>query len=87
MLFRSATRRISEAEELALNDLLLNEGMDLVILDLNLPGQSGFEIAKSLRHQFPQIGIVMLTARTGLIDRINSYESGADLYLPKPTPP
>ena len=72
---------------LALNDLLLNEGMDLVILDLNLPGQSGFEIAKSLRHQFPQMGIVMLTARTGLIDRINSYESGADLYLPKPTPP
>ena len=72
---------------LALNDLLLNEGIDLVILDLNLPGQSGFEIAKSLRHQYPKMGILMLTARTGLIDRINSYESGADLYLPKPTPP
>ena len=33
------------------------------------------------------MGILMLTARTGLIDRRNSYESGADLYLPKPTPP
>ncbi|WP_353431453.1 response regulator transcription factor [Polynucleobacter sp. MWH-UH23A] len=71
---------------IALNDLLLRESVDLVILDLNLPGQSGFVIAKSIRHQYPQMGIVMLTARTGLIDRINSYESGADIYLPKPTP-
>lgn len=72
---------------LSLNDLLLSEAINLVILDLNLPGQSGFEIAKSIRHQYPQLGIIMLTARTGLIDRINSYESGADIYLPKPTPP
>jgi DNA-binding response OmpR family regulator len=72
---------------LALSDILLMESIDLIILDLNLPGQSGLEIAKLVRNQYPQIGIVMLTARTGLTDRINSYEHGADIYLPKPTPP
>lgn len=72
---------------LALSDILLLESIDLIILDLNLPGLSGFEIAKSVRSKYPQIGIVMLTARTGLADRINSYEHGADIYLPKPTPP
>lgn len=72
---------------LSLNDLLLKEAINLIILDLNLPGQSGFEIAKSIRNQYPQMGIVILTARTALIDRINSYESGTDIYLPKPTPP
>ena len=72
---------------LALNDILLKEIIDLIILDLNLPGQSGFDIAKAVRSQFPKIGIVMLTARTGLMDRVKSYEHGADIYLPKPTPP
>jgi DNA-binding response OmpR family regulator len=72
---------------LALSDILLMESIDLIVLDLNLPGQSGLEIAKIVRNQYPQIGIVMLTARTGLADRINSYEHGADIYLPKPTPP
>ncbi|MBU3588273.1 response regulator transcription factor [Polynucleobacter sp. 31A-FELB] len=72
---------------LSLGDLLLNKSIDVIILDLNLPGQSGFEIAKSVRATYPQIGIAMLTARTALVDRIKSYEYGADIYLPKPTPP
>ena len=71
----------------ALRDILLKESIDLIILDLNLPGQSGFDIAQLVRAAHPQIGIVMLTARTGLMDRIKSYENGADIYLPKPTPP
>ena len=72
---------------LALHDLLLAEPVDVIILDLNLPGQSGFEIAQFVRASYPQIGIVMLSARTALVDRIKSYEHGADIYLPKPTPP
>lgn len=72
---------------LAFDDLLIKRNIDLIILDLNLPGQNGFEIAKKLRASRPQIGIIMLTARTALTDRIKSYESGADIYLPKPTPP
>jgi len=72
---------------LGLSDLLLREALDILILDLNLPGQSGFEIAQPVRKTHPKIGIVMLTARTALADRIKSYEHGADIYLPKPTPP
>jgi DNA-binding response OmpR family regulator len=72
---------------LSLFDLLLQEKIDVIILDLNLPGQSGYEIAKAVRRTYPKIGIAMLTARTALSDRIKSYEFGADIYLSKPTPP
>ncbi|MFM1955508.1 MAG: hypothetical protein RIR20_328 [Pseudomonadota bacterium] len=69
-----------------LNDLLLTNKIDLLILDINLPGQSGLEITKNIRAVFPKIGIVMLTARTSLQDKLAGYEIGADFYLPKPTP-
>lgn len=70
----------------SLDELLMFEKIKIIVLDLNLPGQNGLVIAKRLRASFPNLGIIMLTARTGLVDRIESYESGADLYLPKPTP-
>jgi two-component system OmpR family response regulator len=72
---------------LSLDDLLLTQHIDVVILDLNLPGQSGFDIASRIRKHMPHMGIVMLTARTGSVDRLHGYEAGADIYLPKPTPP
>lgn len=71
----------------ALYDVLNQRAVDLVILDLNLPGLSGFDIAKQVRAKLPSVGIVMLTARTALPDRIKGYDSGADIYLPKPTLP
>jgi len=72
---------------LTLDELLLNESIDLVILDVNLPGESGFEIASRIKLRHSNIGILMLTARTSLSDRVKSYDSGADIYLPKPTHP
>jgi DNA-binding response OmpR family regulator len=71
---------------LALDALLLEHRIDLILLDLNLPGENGFDIARRLKRNQPHIGILMLTARTSLSDRIKSYESGVDIYLPKPTP-
>jgi DNA-binding response OmpR family regulator len=59
----------------------------VVVLDLNLPSQSGFEIARELRILQPEIGIIMLTARSQTQDRIQGYETGADVYLPKPIDP
>jgi DNA-binding response OmpR family regulator len=70
----------------SLDELLMYENIKLIILDVSLPGQNGMIIAKRLRTSFPNLGIIMLTARTGLVDRIQSYENGADIYLPKPTP-
>ena len=71
----------------ALDDLFRETTVDLVILDLNLPGQTGFEIAQRYRAGYPDLGIIILSARTATIDRIGSYENGADIYMPKPCPP
>jgi len=67
-----------------LDDLLSSEIIDALILDLNLPGEDGLSIAKRIRLIHPKMGIIMLTARSALIDRLKGYESGADVYLSKP---
>lgn len=57
---------------------------DCIILDLNLPGIDGFEIARKLREENIFSPILMLTARTEQEDIITGLESGADDYLRKP---
>lgn len=71
----------------ALDDLFQETMVDILILDLNLPGQSGFEIAERYRTGYPELGIIILSARTASMDRISSYDHGADIYMPKPCPP
>ena len=71
----------------ALDDLFQETTVDIVILDLNLPGQIGFEIAKHYRASYPELGIIVMSARTATMDRISSYDNGADIYMPKPCPP
>ena len=56
---------------------------DLVILDINLPGISGFDICRSLKEK-SNIPILMLTSRIGIEDEIKGLEIGADEYLAKP---
>ncbi|PIT71527.1 response regulator transcription factor [Limnohabitans sp. G3-2] len=58
---------------------------DIVLLDLNLPGEDGISLCKWLRSTHPRVGIVMLTARVMGIDRTEGYVAGADIYLTKPT--
>lgn len=60
------------------------EGADLAIIDVNLPGLSGFEIVRRLRERGSTIPVIMLTARTELGDRIEGLDAGADDYLGKP---
>jgi two-component system response regulator CpxR len=60
---------------------------DLIILDVMLPGLSGFEVLKALRTRGIQTPIIMLTARGEDVDRIVGLELGADDYLPKPFNP
>jgi len=57
---------------------------DLVILDIMLPYMDGFQVAAKMRETDPQIPILMLTARTGLVDRLKGLEIGADDYMTKP---
>lgn len=57
---------------------------DLYILDINLPGEDGISLAARLRKSQPDVGIVIISARHAVSDRIDGYSAGANLYLMKP---
>jgi two-component system phosphate regulon response regulator OmpR len=57
---------------------------DAAIVDIGLPGEDGFSLARWLRGQSAVVGIIMLTAANDLVDRVVGLESGADDYITKP---
>ncbi|HTX39130.1 MAG TPA: response regulator transcription factor [Bryobacteraceae bacterium] len=63
------------------------EPFDLVILDVMLPGKSGFDVCRELRQRGRDCAILMLTAKTQLTDRVVGLKLGADDYLTKPFEP
>lgn len=77
-----------ESGEEALN-IIRREKVDLVILDLMLPGMTGLSVCKSIKQdkQLASIPVIMLTAKGEEIDKILGLESGADDYLVKPFSP
>ncbi|KXW55250.1 response regulator transcription factor [Ferrovum sp. PN-J185] len=68
----------------AFDELSAKNHFDLLILDLNLPGEDGLSIALRTKDVNPNLFIIMLTARRTEKDRINGYNQGADIYLSKP---
>jgi two-component system phosphate regulon response regulator PhoB len=80
-------RRAADAESAL---LMLEEGVpDMILLDWNLPGQSGLSLIRRLRAQpcTRDVPIIMVTARCGEPDKIMALESGADDYMTKPFSP
>src|SRR5437868_6767088 len=76
--------RVSIAHEgSGMRRVLGQSHVDLVILDLMLPGEDGLTLARELRSE-SGIGIIILTGRSETVDRIIGLEMGADDYLPKP---
>ena len=74
--------------EEAIETFLQEDGMfDVALLDVMLPGIDGFEVLRRLRAESQNIGIIMLTAKTQEIDRINGLMTGADDYVTKPFSP
>lgn len=65
-------------------DLLLTETYDAVVLDVMLPGRDGLSILKELRSTGRDIPVLLLTARSGLEEKLEGLNQGADDYLPKP---
>ncbi len=59
-------------------------GLDAVVLDIGLPDMSGLDVARRLRAEGSRIGILILTARDTLNDRVIGLDAGADDYLVKP---
>ena len=62
----------------------LKERPDLILLDLMLPGMSGYEVCRELRDKGMQMPIIMLTARQEDFDKLHGFEMGADDYITKP---
>lgn len=80
--FRTVT--VSDGAEVS--RLLQRESFDLILLDLMLPGKSGYEICREIRDKV-DIPILMVTARTESVDKIRGLGLGADDYIAKPFDP
>ncbi len=61
--------------------------VDLVLVDIHMPGEDGLSLARHLRERYAKIAIIMLTSASTVVDRIVGLEMGADDYVPKPFDP
>lgn len=61
-----------------------SNNFDLVVLDVNLPVMDGFEVLKKMRAEKNHTRVLLLTARSGVADRVSGLRAGADDYLTKP---
>ncbi len=78
-------RPVGVPDAIALDAALLERQPAVLILDIGLPGEDGLSIARRLRAAGPgQVGIILLSARGMLEDRIQGLKDGADLYFVKP---
>ncbi len=69
-------------------DIYSNEpDFDIALLDISMPGMDGFALCKELRKRSKNLGIIMLTARTQEMDKVNGLMLGADDYITKPFSP
>jgi DNA-binding response OmpR family regulator len=66
-----------------MRSVLADDTVDLVIMDLRLPGEDGFALTRHLREQY-SLGIIILTTRNETVDRVVGLECGADDYVTKP---
>src|SRR5579862_5960828 len=65
----------------------ISEPFDAIVLDVMLPGKNGFDVCREIRQHGSDIAILMLTAKTQIIDRVIGLKLGADDYLTKPFDP
>ena len=68
-------------------EIARSEDIDIVVLDIMLPGIDGYQVCEILRKEYPSIGIIMLTAKGQDIDKIMGLEYGTDDYMTKPFNP
>jgi len=62
----------------------MEPGIDLVILDLIIPGKNGIEVCKGIKSEKPDLSVLMLTALGTTADKVTGFDAGADDYLVKP---
>lgn len=85
--FALAGHTVFEADNgVEMKEILNREKIDLILLDINLPGEDGIQLTRDVRNT-SDIAIIMVTGRTDPIDRILGLEMGADDYVTKPVEP
>jgi len=77
----------AETGEQAIEKLTQNPDVAVALLDIMLPDIDGFEVCRRIRAKNPNIGIIMLTARTQELDKVTGLMTGADDYVTKPFSP
>jgi DNA-binding response OmpR family regulator len=86
-LARQSFRVSALGDGAALRRLVERELPALVMLDVGLPGEDGFALARWLREKSGRVGIIMVTAAADTVDRVVGLETGADDYIAKPFEP
>ena len=86
-LLRQNFRVSALGDGTALRRLVEHELPALVMLDVGLPGEDGFALARWLRERSSRVGIIMVTAASDTVDRVVGLETGADDYIAKPFEP
>jgi two-component system torCAD operon response regulator TorR len=82
--FKAEGYRVSTAESgAAMRKVLADQPADLLMIDINLPGEDGLRLTREQREQ-SEVGIILVTGRTDVVDRIVGLEIGADDYVTKP---
>ena len=85
--FETENYRVSQSEDgEGVHRLIAESAIDVVLLDINLPGKDGLQLARELSEK-TDVGIILVTARSDEIDRIVGLEIGADDYVTKPFNP
>ncbi len=85
--FETENYRVSQSEDgEGIHRLIAESAIDVVLLDINLPGKDGLQLARELSEK-TDVGIILVTARNDEIDRIVGLEIGADDYVSKPFNP
>lgn len=77
-----AVDRVERAERAEV--AMQRETFDLLLVDLGLPGMDGFEFVRRVRRGGRNVPVLVVTARDGLVDRVNALDIGGDDYLVKP---
>ena len=83
-LERESHEVVTATDGAAAYDLIRNDEPDLVLLDVMLPGMSGYELCRRLRVEGSTVPVLMLTARGEELDRVQGLDLGADDYVTKP---
>jgi two-component system torCAD operon response regulator TorR len=82
--FAAEGYRVSEAADGgAMHEILAKRPADILMIDINLPGEDGLRLTREQRER-SEVGIILVTGRTDTIDRIVGLEMGADDYVTKP---